>query len=335
MSAEERGGGKRTAPGVTRRAPPAAGSRAPRRSLPRADTSRRARSRAMTTAAAATARPRAAEADAASGPLFELDPRYVNLTTFVLASHPRPVREAIERHRRKLDENTALYLRESEVALEEAARVRARRLPRSVKPDEIALTDSTTMGVALVVRAPEPRTGRGGRDHRARLLRHPRVAAAARAARRRDGPAGAPVRRAGVGVGRRIVSAVSRALGPRTRALALTWVHSSSGVKLPLREIAAAVADANRGRRERERILLCVDGVHGFGAEDASPADLGIDVLVVRLPQVAVRPARHRLRLGRAAAPGAGSPPPSRPSTRASTARGSRAARLTTRRPAR
>ena len=76
-----------------------------------------------------------------------------------------------------------------------------------------------------------------------------------------------------------IVSAVSRALGPRTRALALTWVHSSSGVKLPLREIAAAVAHANRGRRERERILLCVDGVHGFGVEDASPADLGIDVL--------------------------------------------------------
>ena len=76
-----------------------------------------------------------------------------------------------------------------------------------------------------------------------------------------------------------IVSAVSRALGPRTRALALTWVHSSSGVKLPLREIAAVVAHANRGRRERERILLCVDGVHGFGVEDASPADLGVDVL--------------------------------------------------------
>jgi selenocysteine lyase/cysteine desulfurase len=72
---------------------------------------------------------------------------------------------------------------------------------------------------------------------------------------------------------------VSGALGPRTRALALTWVHSSSGVKLPLREVAAVVARANRGRPERERILLCVDGVHGFGVEDASPADLGIDVL--------------------------------------------------------
>jgi isopenicillin-N epimerase len=49
-------------------------------------------------------------------------------------------------------------------------------------------------------------------------------------------------------------------------------------VKLPLREIAAVVARANRGRRERERILLCVDGAHAFGAEDASPVELGADV---------------------------------------------------------
>jgi selenocysteine lyase/cysteine desulfurase len=77
-----------------------------------------------------------------------------------------------------------------------------------------------------------------------------------------------------------IVTAISRALGPRTRCLALTWVHSSTGVKLPLQEIADAVADANRGRRDDERILLCVDGVHGFGVEDASPGDLGADVFV-------------------------------------------------------
>jgi selenocysteine lyase/cysteine desulfurase len=75
-----------------------------------------------------------------------------------------------------------------------------------------------------------------------------------------------------------MVTAVSRALGPRTRCLAFTWVHSSTGVKLPLREIAAAVASANRGRRARERILLCVDGVHGFGVEGSSPVALGADV---------------------------------------------------------
>ena len=54
--------------------------------------------------------------------LFLLDREYVNLTTFLLASHPRPVREAIERHRRELDANAALYLREAEIALEDEAR---------------------------------------------------------------------------------------------------------------------------------------------------------------------------------------------------------------------
>ena len=77
-----------------------------------------------------------------------------------------------------------------------------------------------------------------------------------------------------------IVSAIAGGITPRTRAVAVTWVHSSSGVKLPLREIADAVADANGGRDEAERVLLCVDGIHGFGAEDASPVDLGVDVFV-------------------------------------------------------
>ena len=31
-------------------------------------------------------------------------------------------------------------------------------------------------------------------------------------------------------------------------------------------------------RPERERVLLCVDGVHGFGVEETSPAELGCDL---------------------------------------------------------
>src|SRR5688572_223978 len=36
---------------------------------------------------------------------FELDPRYLHFASFILAPHPRPVREAIARHRRELDRN--------------------------------------------------------------------------------------------------------------------------------------------------------------------------------------------------------------------------------------
>jgi hypothetical protein len=76
---------------------------------------------------------------------FALDPDYVNLTTFLLASHPRIVREAIERHRRELDANAALYLSQSERALEDAARAAAAAY-LGAKPEQVALTDSTTMG---------------------------------------------------------------------------------------------------------------------------------------------------------------------------------------------
>jgi selenocysteine lyase/cysteine desulfurase len=74
---------------------------------------------------------------------------YVNLATFLLAAHPPKVRDAIERHRRGLDANAALYLREHEEELEHAARAAAAE-HLAAEADDVALTDSTTMGLALV-----------------------------------------------------------------------------------------------------------------------------------------------------------------------------------------
>jgi selenocysteine lyase/cysteine desulfurase len=70
---------------------------------------------------------------------------------------------------------------------------------------------------------------------------------------------------------------VVNAVTPRTRVVALTWVHSSTGVKLPIRRIADALRPLNRGRREADRILLCVDGVHGFGIENVRLPALGCE----------------------------------------------------------
>ena len=50
--------------------------------------------------------------------------------------------------------------------------------------------------------------------------------------------------------------------------MALTWVHSSTGVKLPLRQIADALPD---------RVLVCVDGVHGLAAEADTVRSLRCD----------------------------------------------------------
>jgi selenocysteine lyase/cysteine desulfurase len=205
--------------------------------------------------------------------------RYVDLSTFVLAAHPPRVRAAVERHRRGLDRDTALYIREHQVALEEAAR-QAAADHLGARAEEVALTDSTTMGLGLVygrLRL-EPGDEVLTTEHdfyatsEALRLRRELDGVSVRVIRLYEVPDETSVDQ--------IVGAVSRGLRPRTRAVALTWVHSSSGVKLPVREIADVVARANRGRRDHERILLCVDGVHGFGVEEASPIELGADVFV-------------------------------------------------------
>jgi selenocysteine lyase/cysteine desulfurase len=77
-----------------------------------------------------------------------------------------------------------------------------------------------------------------------------------------------------------MVTRLVAALNPATRLVAITWVHSSTGVRLPVRAIMDAVTEANAGRDEAQRLLVCLDGVHGFAAEDATPDALGVDFLV-------------------------------------------------------
>ena len=99
-----------------------------------------------------------------------------------------PVREAIERHRRGLDANPVEYLARQRGR---GSRQRApRRRPRTcgAPPDDIALTDSTTMGLGLLYSGLRLRPGDEVVTTDARLLRDPRGAAAARPA----GPAPRP-----------------------------------------------------------------------------------------------------------------------------------------------
>ena len=80
---------------------------------------------------------------------FALAPGRIHLTSFLLAAHPRPVRAAIERHRRGLDGNPVDYLHANEARLTTRVRSRTGRY-LGVPPSEIALTDSPTMGLGLL-----------------------------------------------------------------------------------------------------------------------------------------------------------------------------------------
>ena len=204
---------------------------------------------------------------------FALDPRVTNFATFLLAPHPRQVRETIARHARALDRDAKRYLdrQENLNAADERVRNAAARY-LGVNAGELALTDSTTMGLGLLY---------GG----LRLEEDDEIVTTAHdfystheSLRLRALRTGAHVRRIRLYANARtasadeIVSSVRRAITPKTRVLAVTWVHSSTGVKLPVR----AIADALRGTR----VLLCVDGVHGFGVEATTPQQLGCDFLV-------------------------------------------------------
>ena len=194
---------------------------------------------------------------------FALRTPPIQLASFLLASHPRPVAAAIARHRRALDTDPVGYLHGNEGRLTGAARAAAGRF-LGVPVNEVALTDSTTMGLGLLYGG--LRRGAGEEvlttehdfyaTHEALRLRGVPV----RRVRLYDDPVRTTVDE--------VVDRLRRAVRPRTRVVALTWVHSSTGVKLPLREIRRALP---------ERVLLFVDGVHGLGAERAVPATLGCD----------------------------------------------------------
>jgi isopenicillin-N epimerase len=207
---------------------------------------------------------------------FRLRRDRVHLGAFLLASHPAPVRRAIERHRRGLDADPVGYLHGRSAALE-AAVLRAAAGHTGARAADIALTDSTTMGLALLYNGIHVRAGQelltSTHDffvtHDALRLKADRAGATVRRVPLYEESAAASVD----GIVRRIVAAVT----PRTRVVALTWVHSSTGVKLPIQRIARALVPLNRGRAEADRILLCVDGVHGFGIENVRLPALGCD----------------------------------------------------------
>jgi selenocysteine lyase/cysteine desulfurase len=72
-----------------------------------------------------------------------------------------------------------------------------------------------------------------------------------------------------------IVAAVKAGIDGKTGLLALTWVHSSTGLRLPIADIAKAIAGSRR-----QGMLLVVDGVHALGAIDEPVGIESFDVLV-------------------------------------------------------
>ncbi|MGC5012115.1 aminotransferase class V-fold PLP-dependent enzyme [Streptosporangium sp. DT93] len=207
---------------------------------------------------------------------FPLDPSYAQFAAYVLAAHPAPVRRAIEEHRRGLDTDTDAYLHGED--REEIVREAAAAYLGADAPD-VALTDSTTMGLGLLYTGMRLLPGQDVLStehdfyatHEGLRLLAARTGARVRRVRLYEDPATASADE--------IVSRLKAGLGARTRVVAITWVHSGTGVRMPVRAIADMIAEANRDRDAADRALLCVDGVHGLGAVADQVETLGCDFL--------------------------------------------------------
>jgi isopenicillin-N epimerase len=214
---------------------------------------------------------------------FDLDRNYIHLATFFLASHPKPVRDAIEKYRRQIDQNPFIVVEHSLFESEEEnLPLRVKKAAADyfgAKPEEFALTTSTTMGLGLIYNGMKIRKGQEilttEHDH---YSHHESIRWSAE-------KNGASFRKISLydsfdsisedG----IVDRIRKAIKPETRVIGLTWVHSSSGLKLPLGKIAQVVNAANNGRADADRILMVVDGVHGIGVEDITVQEMGCDFL--------------------------------------------------------
>ena len=207
---------------------------------------------------------------------FTLDPAYQHFASFFIASHPAPVREAIEGYRRAIDANPFLVIErglfedEADNVPLQVQTVIAEYLGGSA--EDVCLTPNTTTGLALVYHGLPLQPGDEVlctthdhySHHESIRLATERAGASMRMIPLFEDAAGASTDS--------LIATLLAGIGPKTRVLGVTWVHSSSGIRLPIREIAAALR-----ARSGSPVLLVVDGVHGLGSTDETVATMGAD----------------------------------------------------------
>ncbi|ABG40208.1 Twin-arginine translocation pathway signal [Paraglaciecola sp. T6c] len=211
--------------------------------------------------------------------LFPLTRDYIQLSTFLLASHPAPVSQAIEKHRQAFDENPSDYWHEHFLTIDgEITQAAADYMGGEAR--HIALTDSTTMGLGLIYSGLKLQQGdeilQTVHDHYSTDMslvhRAKRTGATVKRIALYDEPAQVNVDQ--------VLKRLRDAISQRTKVVAATWVHSSTGVKLPIRAMADTIIKINQQRKGDQQILFCIDGVHGFGIEDQDISQLGCDFFV-------------------------------------------------------
>lgn len=208
---------------------------------------------------------------------FPLAKDRIHMAQMFLASHPKPVSDAIDMHRKKFDEGPVEYFEANFQTIDSKIAEAAAKY-MGCTAQEVGTTDSTTQGLASIYNGLTEYCADGEiltttHDHYATEKSLEFAAARAKASIKRislyDDPSKASADQ--------IIDVISKNISDKTKVIAITWVHSSTGVKLPIARISEVVAKQNESRADGKKIILCVDGVHAFGIENISMSELGCD----------------------------------------------------------
>lgn len=206
---------------------------------------------------------------------FSLAKDKIHMAQMFLASHPKPVADEIERHRKMFDKAPVNYFEDNFRTIDNKIAESAAKY-MICSPGEVGLTDSTTQGLSTIYNGLTEYCTDGEiltstHDHYATEKSLEFAAARAKATIKRislyEDPAKADAAE--------MVDMISKNITDKTRVIAMTWVHSVTGVKIPVSKISQMVAKHNESRDKK--IIFCVDGVHGFGIENISMEELGCD----------------------------------------------------------
>jgi isopenicillin-N epimerase len=179
---------------------------------------------------------------------FNLTPERIHMSQMLLASHPTPVREAIERHRKNFDENPFEYWENNWIEAEKVVCQSAANYLK-VDPSEIVLTDSTTMGLAVLYAGLKLKPGdeilTTTHDHYSTEKSLEFATAKNGATLKRISLYKDP----STTTADELTDTLLNAITPATRVIAVTWVHSVTGMKLPIRQMADGIKACKRKKK--------------------------------------------------------------------------------------
>lgn len=196
---------------------------------------------------------------------FSLDYTKVHLSLNMVCPNSICVQNEIARHRKAFDQNPAIYYREKDKYNHLNLQAISNYL--NTKKNNIALSDSTTAGISTVLNGLSINAGdeiiSSDHDHysldkavyflskknkirlkKIKLYEKSRWATC-----------------------EEILENIHAAINKNTRIVCLTWVHSCSGIRLPIAKIGRLIEHINGFRTYENKIITVVDAVHAIGFE--------------------------------------------------------------------